>query len=1270
MKKILIFSYIITVWSQCNLLHAQHWHYHNPTAWFDINTIETPAPGLIIVGGGHEARDSVQTIFQSTDYGVTWIENPHDGLAPWNRSIAFSDRLHGIAVGYDGRIIRTDDAGQDWGYNMYPINRDFNKVVYTGSGTYYVAGGNKTRDSIQTILKSTDNGFTWNVIYDNPGPWLRSITFTDALHGFAVGNNGVIIATTNGGNSWSSVSAPIQRDFNAITFINADTGYIAGGLDSGLFSRRTILRTVNGGSNWSVHSDTTGGIINDISFASDMEGYIVGDFASVLKTTDRGSNWSPIVIDTNLTGNETFNAVKFYNKNFGAIGGKRGVLYTYLDLPVEAYTFGVSQVGTTDATLLGGINTHNKNAVYSLVYSNNIHFTSCVTTPGVNALSDSLILVSKQLKGLTPNTTYYYSFKATSLTDTVYGDTLSFYTGVNPSSLFQTLDATNVTTWWAYLNGLINKFPEPVNLFFEYGRTPAFGQRIAADPSTVNDTLMYNIRAYITGLLTNSRYFFRLIGVSGTSVYYGDTKMFYAANLPYVGTGYATNITMSSALLNGNMTNNGLPAALKFDYGLTSYYGSEVNAFPDTARGTGSVFATYSLTGLTPGTTYHFRFKAISAAGTSYGGDTTFITGIPSASTMPASDISSSSARLNAVVNSNNNPTAIKFNWGLTSAYGNEVIASPDSAFGNINAVASYYLNGLQENTTYHYCVKVICSLGIVYGNDVTFHTGPVNPTVTTQRADEISFHSAKLNAVVNPHGNATAIIFDYGYTASYGNEISANIPTSSDSADLNIYTRLNGLTSNTLYHFRITAFTSTDTVFGNDMIFFTGPSEIPNFDFELWTTTTRAKPDGWDFTVGKVSQYTPACHNSFAVKIENFRYKSSKHLQPGVLLIGNTVDDMHFIGGTPFNARPDTISGCFNYFIPANDTALILLKLKRQGVIISDNWFKIAGTSSGSFTELKFPIPYTSAGNADSIIIGLISTDIRFQNEQFPLGGYLIADNIHFSGTSENIPNNDFESWQINTQYSLDNWYSGHDDPIHPENYHFSRTNDAQHGNFAVLLQNYLNPTDTLSGWFSTGRNWNTPDFIVNARHQSLTGYYKFLPENNDTMNVFVSMFKNHIPVGLGNFQSAAVQADYTPFIADIFIQDTIVPDSGQISIQACGHRPLGNSKLYIDNLNFDGFLSGVKAPPLTATSNFDFNVYPNPFSDQATVSFTLDQDEQVVVRLFDLSGKQLALLTNGYFKSGRNKINLPASGFDKGFYICVINTKTNVLSKKIIIY
>jgi len=749
--------------------------------------------------------------------------------------------------------------------------------------------------------------------------------------------------------------------------------------------------------------------------------------------------------------------------------------------------------------------------------------------------------------------------------------------------------------------------------------------------------------------------------------------MFFSVNIPDVNTEIATAITETSAQLNGNVRDNGFPAAIKFDYGFTLLYGNEVDAVPDSVMGVSNINASYALSGVTLGNTYHYRIKAININGTSYGEDMIFVAGAPSVVAGLPSDIKINSARVSGIVNANNATAVNKFEYGLSTFYGNEVTAIPDSSTGNSDVSIACLLSGLTPNTLYHYRVKATNVRGTNYSSDMMFST-LIPPYVKTLPATEITSGSAQLNGTVNAGGVPTAIKMEYGLTSAYGNEINA-IPDSSSSIDsVNVYAPLTNLIPNTTYHYRVKGTNSDTTQFGEDMFLYTGYSEIPNFDFESWTPFTLPKPIGYDMTFGKISQTTDACDGTYAVKIKNDSIPLSAGGQPGAIVIGFTYDQgQTFTGGIPFNARPDSILGCFNYDIGGGDSAILFIELKKQGVPISVHIYGIPGSSGGDFKELKFAIPYTSSGNADSLIWGIASTDIFHMSQNLP-NSYIIADNIRFTGTTLNIPNNSFENWNTNTHYALDGWAYTNKfivDPFHSESFAIDRTTDAVHGNYALLLQNYIYPTDTLMGKISINSQILEPGFGVTGRHLSLTGYYKYFPEN-DTMNIKVTMFKNHVAVGYGTFRNFAEVANYTPLAINIlYLNDSIVPDSCQIFITIVGHTiPHGNSKLYIDNLNFDGFFAGIKEPAITDAVNMNFNIYPNPFNEQATVAFTIKQDEKVMVRLFDLSGKLVALLADGKYTAGSHLINLSAQGLQKGFYICVINTENAFYSKKLIVF
>ena len=99
---------------------------------------------------------------------------------------------------------------------------------------------------------------------------------------------------------------------------------------------------------------------------------------------------------------------------------------------------------------------------------------------------------------------------------------------------------------------------------------------------------------------------------------------FSATGSPVVTTNPATNVTSSSARLNGTVYPHGLTTTVRFQYGRTTSYGSTTANQTKTGNTYQNVFA--NILGLSAGTTYHFRIVATNSAGTRPGSDRTFHT--------------------------------------------------------------------------------------------------------------------------------------------------------------------------------------------------------------------------------------------------------------------------------------------------------------------------------------------------------------------------------------------------------------------------------------------------------------------------------------------------------------------------------------------------------------------------------------------------------------------------------------------------------------------
>ncbi|MGA2822768.1 MAG: Ig-like domain-containing protein [Bacteroidales bacterium] len=98
------------------------------------------------------------------------------------------------------------------------------------------------------------------------------------------------------------------------------------------------------------------------------------------------------------------------------------------------------------------------------------------------------------------------------------------------------------------------------------------------------------------------------------------------AQSPTVTTMPATGIFYSGATLNGIVNANTLLTNVYFDWGVTAFYGNTVDATPSTVTGTTDTPVLANLSGLISNKTYHFRVRAINAAGLTSGADLTFTT--------------------------------------------------------------------------------------------------------------------------------------------------------------------------------------------------------------------------------------------------------------------------------------------------------------------------------------------------------------------------------------------------------------------------------------------------------------------------------------------------------------------------------------------------------------------------------------------------------------------------------------------------------------------
>ncbi len=190
---------------------------------------------------------------------------------------------------------------------------------------------------------------------------------------------------------------------------------------------------------------------------------------------------------------------------------------------------------------------------------------------------------------------------------------------------------------------------------------------------------------------------------------------------PAVTTLAATSITGSGATLNGTINANGLATTYHFEWGTTTGYGNNTTT-TSAGSGTGNVAVNAPISGLTPGTTYHFRLVGVNVEGTTNGNDMTVTPGAAVVTTTAASAIGLTSATSggNVVADGGSSVTARGVCWSITA---NPTTAGSHTTNGAGLGSFSSSITGLTSSTLYHVRAYATNSYGTFYGDDLTFTT-------------------------------------------------------------------------------------------------------------------------------------------------------------------------------------------------------------------------------------------------------------------------------------------------------------------------------------------------------------------------------------------------------------------------------------------------------------------------------------------------------------------------------------------------------------------
>ena len=228
-------------------------------------------------------------LVKSPDGGASWSVNTlkhaqgFELLGSSLYDIHFFDAQNGVAVGLiegggQDIILRTTNGGLNWSYAYQGYGNGgalftLHDLFFINSTVGWAVGRNGN------IYKTVNAGASWVLQPSGTSSELYSVWFVNANLGFAAGSN-VLLKTVNGGASWSPTSL---NGAEKVVFADASTGYAGSG--------NTLFKTTNGGQSWSQLPLPAGsGYLTDLHLIGTQTCYALFN-NTVLRSTDGGQNW-------------------------------------------------------------------------------------------------------------------------------------------------------------------------------------------------------------------------------------------------------------------------------------------------------------------------------------------------------------------------------------------------------------------------------------------------------------------------------------------------------------------------------------------------------------------------------------------------------------------------------------------------------------------------------------------------------------------------------------------------------------------------------------------------------------------------------------------------------------------------------------------------------------------------------------------------------------------------------------------------------------------
>jgi hypothetical protein len=296
---------------------------------------------------------------------------------------------------------------------------------------------------------------------------------------------------------------------------------------------------------------------------------------------------------------------------------------------IDTMTQPPTNVENSSATFNGSYTGDGIDTQYYFDYGTNTDYgQTTAAPPGVsNGSGSGPQSLSTNVTGLVANTVYHYRLVAHNDT---YGTTVgldqTFLTAPPALPVVDGTSSSGVSQSGATLSADIRAGFGPTIYRFEYGPNSAYGGRTFPGGPTEADNDDHTVTATVNGLAPGITYHFRVIvtNFAGTTV--GPDQTFTTPSVPLIGLTASSAVGQSSAAFEAFVNPSLSSTTYHFEYGTTVAYGSNTPESASIGSDNAPRRVVATVTGLAPGTTYHFRVVARNGIGIAEGGDETVTT--------------------------------------------------------------------------------------------------------------------------------------------------------------------------------------------------------------------------------------------------------------------------------------------------------------------------------------------------------------------------------------------------------------------------------------------------------------------------------------------------------------------------------------------------------------------------------------------------------------------------------------------------------------------